>query len=156
MTDPLYQHAVLVTDRSGSIGEILDGMQEGLQGFIAALGQQAAPQGPLRKVTASLWDFDTEIACRHSMVPPAHLAGYVISPRGGTALLDAIAEAGKAGIQRTSSVTFDSSSAGAKAAYSVAASALKRYSGAVAMGMPSSFGYTEAERSAAIEPEGGK
>jgi hypothetical protein len=94
MTDPLYQHDVLVIDRSGSIGDILAGMQEGLDGFLAALAALEAPQGPLRKVTASLWDFDTEIACRASFARPAGLAAsYRIQPRGATRLLDAIGRA---------------------------------------------------------------
>jgi hypothetical protein len=67
------------------MGQILEGAQSGLDEFIA--GEAKLPG----KVTVSLWDFDTEIRCVHSLAEA--VLGYKIEPRGGTAMYDAIGDA---------------------------------------------------------------
>jgi len=84
MTQAGYVHRVVIQDRSASMRSILEGAQEGLDGFIA---EQAARSG---KTTMSLWDFDEDIRCLYSMEPPAALAGYQIAPRYNTNLYDAV------------------------------------------------------------------
>jgi hypothetical protein len=87
MTQAGYRHRVIIQDRSGSMEKILAGAQEGLDEFLQ--GEAAAPG----KVTVSLWDFDTETRCVASFRPPGEVAGYLIVPRGGTNLYDAVAMA---------------------------------------------------------------
>jgi hypothetical protein len=87
VTQPGYRHRIIVMDRSGSIRSILAGQQEGLAQFFAS--EEKVPG----KVTFSLWDFDTEIRCLHSLAPLDAVKGYVIEPRGGTALHDAAGDA---------------------------------------------------------------
>jgi hypothetical protein len=79
-----YRHRVIVQDRSGSMNDILEGAQAGLEEFIA--GEAVLPGS----VTISLWDFDTEVRCVHSFAPPAEVRGYQIRPRGGTNMYDAV------------------------------------------------------------------
>lgn len=90
MTNQAYQHDILVIDRSGSIGDILSGMQDGFREFCAS---QAALAAEGTRVTASLWQFDDKIDCVRSMVPVQDLLSYKILPRGMTALNDAVAKA---------------------------------------------------------------
>lgn len=87
MTQPGYRHRIIVMDRSGSIASILAGQQEGLRAFF---GSEEQVPG---KVTFSLWDFDTEIRCLHSLASLDDVNGYVIEPRGGTAMHDAVGDA---------------------------------------------------------------
>lgn len=87
MTDSGYAHHVFIIDRSGSMHKIYAGMQSGFQEFLAA--QQLNPV----RATASLWDFDTEIACRYSVQPLEKLTEYQLVPRGSTAMYDAIGQA---------------------------------------------------------------
>lgn len=87
MTQPGYRHRIIIMDRSGSIGSILAGQQAGLKEFF---GSEALVPG---KATYSLWDFDTEIRCLHSLAPLDTVTGYVIEPRGGTAMNDAVGDA---------------------------------------------------------------
>jgi hypothetical protein len=82
-----YRHRIIVQDRSGSMDEILDGAQAGLDEFL--VGEVAAP-GSGSVTTVSLWDFDTEVRCVHSFVTPAEVLGYQIRPRGGTNMYDAV------------------------------------------------------------------
>lgn len=87
MTIQAYQHDILIMDRSGSIAEILEGMQDGFREFCAS---QAALAAEGIRVTASLWQFDEHIECLHSAKPVDSLASYRIIPRGMTALFDAV------------------------------------------------------------------
>ena len=87
MTQPGYRHRIIVMDRSGSIESILAGQQSGLGEFFSS--EEKVPG----KVTVSLWDFDTEIRCLHSLAPLDAVKGYVIEPRGGTAMHDAVGDA---------------------------------------------------------------
>lgn len=87
MTQPGYRHRIIIMDRSGSIEKILAGQQSGLEEF---LGSEERVSG---KVTFSLWDFDTEIRCLHSLAPLDSVKGYRIEPRGSTAMHDAVGDA---------------------------------------------------------------
>ena len=87
MTQPGYRHRIIVMDRSGSIADILAGQQSGLREFFNSEGQVPG------KATFSLWDFDTEIRCVHSLAPLDAAQGYLIEPRGGTAMHDAVGDA---------------------------------------------------------------
>src|SRR5277367_324431 len=87
MTQPGYRHIIFINDRSGSMEKILAGMQSGFEEFTK---EQAAQPG---RVTASLWQYDTEIECVHSFAPLEILASYKIIPRGRTAMYDAIVQA---------------------------------------------------------------
>lgn len=87
MTQPGYRHRIIVMDRSGSIADILAGQQSGLREFFRSEGQVPG------KATYSLWDFDTEIRCRASLAPLDTVMSYVIEPRGGTAMYDAVGDA---------------------------------------------------------------
>lgn len=87
MTQPGYRHRIIVMDRSGSIESILAGQQSGLGEFFRSEGQVPG------KATYSLWDFDTEIRCRASLAPLDTVRTYVIEPRGGTAMYDAVGDA---------------------------------------------------------------
>lgn len=87
MTQPGYRHRIIVMDRSGSIESILAGQQSGLGEFF---GSEEKVPG---KATYSLWDFDTEIRCRASLAPLDTVKSYVIEPRGGTAMYDAVGDA---------------------------------------------------------------
>lgn len=87
MTIQAYQHDILIMDRSGSISDILAGMQDGFREFCAS---QAALEAEGIRVTGSLWQFDDEIECLHSVQPVTSLASYRIIPRGMTALFDAV------------------------------------------------------------------
>ena len=87
MTQPGYRHRIIIMDRSGSIVNILTGQQGGLREFF---GSEAQVPG---RATYSLWDFDDEIRCVHSLAPLDAVTGYVIEPRGWTALHDAVGDA---------------------------------------------------------------
>lgn len=87
MTQPGYRHRIIIMDRSGSIERILAGQQDGLTEFF---GSEEKVPG---KATFSLWDFDSEITCRHSLAPLDEVRGYQIEPRGQTAMHDAVGEA---------------------------------------------------------------
>jgi hypothetical protein len=87
VTQPGYRHRIIVMDRSGSIESILAGQQSGLGEFFRSEGKVPG------KVTFSLWDFDTEIRCVASLASLDAVKGYVIEPRGGTAMYDAVGDA---------------------------------------------------------------
>lgn len=94
MTNPRYQHDILIIDRSWSINEILAGMQDGLTEFLHGQDELLAAQGgELERVTASLWQFDDKIDCVGSFQPVPSFLDYKIQPRGNTALRDAIGRA---------------------------------------------------------------
>jgi hypothetical protein len=87
MTQPGYRHRIIIMDRSGSIDKILVGQQSGLGEFFRSEGLVPG------RATYSLWDFDTEIRCVHSLASLETVSGYVIEPRGGTAMHDAAGDA---------------------------------------------------------------
>lgn len=87
MTQQGYRHRVIIQDRSGSMNDILDGAQDGLDEFLAT---EARTPG---RVTVSLWDFDTLIRCVHSFASPDAVLGYQIVPRLGTDLYGAVGTA---------------------------------------------------------------
>jgi hypothetical protein len=89
VTQPGYRHRIIIMDRSGSIADILAGQQSGLREFF---GSEAQVPGD---ATFSLWDFDTEIRCLHSLAPLDTVKGYVIEPRGNTAIGDAVSAEGE-------------------------------------------------------------
>lgn len=88
MTQPGYRHRIIIMDRSGSIADILAGQQSGLREFFNS--EAAVTVG---RATYSLWDFDDKIRCLHSLAPIDAVTGYVIEPRGWTALHDAVGDA---------------------------------------------------------------
>ena len=77
-----YTHLALVVDRSGSMADIKDDAQGGINTLIA---EQFAEEG---KLTITLSEFDNEFkdVVRMSGDPFT----YTLSPRGNTALLDAV------------------------------------------------------------------
>lgn len=82
MTNPEYTHLTLVVDRSGSMAEVCDEAQNGINALIA---DQFALDG---KLTVTLAQFDNafETVARMSAEPFA----FSLVPRGMTALLDAV------------------------------------------------------------------
>lgn len=84
MTNPAYRHLVLIVDRSGSMQDCKDATEKGIGAFFS--GQQSVPG----RATASLYQFDTEHDQVFAHVPLADVPAYTLTPRGGTALLDAV------------------------------------------------------------------
>jgi hypothetical protein len=82
MTNSNYTHLALVVDRSGSMADIKDDAQGGINTLIA---EQFAEEGQLT-VTLSEFDDHFNDVVRMSGKPFA----YKLSPRGSTALLDAV------------------------------------------------------------------
>ena len=82
MTNSNYTHLALVVDRSGSMADIKDDAQGGINTLIA---EQFAEEGQLT-VTLSEFDDHFDDVVRMSGKPFA----YKLSPRGSTALLDAV------------------------------------------------------------------
>ena len=82
MTHSNYTHLALVVDRSGSMADIADDAQGGINTLIK---EQFAEDG---KLTVTLSDFDDHFSdvVRMSGKP----FEYKLSPRGSTALLDAV------------------------------------------------------------------
>lgn len=89
MTDPGYVHYVMIIDRSGSMRTIKDDTQGGIRAFVAKQleGVDAS------KRTVSFYQFDTVHDKLLDFEPLARAADYELSPRGGTALLDACGQA---------------------------------------------------------------
>lgn len=98
MTDPvldqLFKHQttktgtvddiILIVDRSGSMSEILDDAQGGINTFIS-------DQRKVGEAYFTLVQFDYESECLHEQVKLKTLEEeYVLKPRGSTALLDAV------------------------------------------------------------------
>lgn len=77
----------LVVDRSGSMEQIKDDAEGGINSFIA---EQAKQPGD---ALLTLVQFDTEYEFIHSGVPVRQVSRYKLVPRGGTALLDALGRA---------------------------------------------------------------
>lgn len=83
MTDSDYTHIVLIVDRSGSMDSIQADMEGGINQFIA-------DQAKGGRTTVTLRQFDTEHDEVFSFADAASAPRYTLTPRGGTALLDAV------------------------------------------------------------------
>lgn len=81
-----YTHVLVIVDRSGSMSVIKEDTQGGLNTYVA---DQAAQPGECR---ITLVEFDTKIDTVHQDVAAADMPSYVLHPRGGTALYDAIGQ----------------------------------------------------------------
>src|SRR3954454_24245157 len=77
----------LVVDRSGSMEQIRDDAEGGVNTFIA---DQSKEPG---EALLTLVQFDTEYEFLHKGVPISQAPKYKLVPRGGTALLDAVGRA---------------------------------------------------------------
>jgi hypothetical protein len=78
-------HITVVFDRSGSMSARKTDAEGGLAAFLEA--QETAD------TTCSLYEFDNEFQAVYENVPLADVPPYVLVPRGGTALLDAVGRA---------------------------------------------------------------
>lgn len=87
MTNPDYTHWHLIVDRSGSMMDVRDDAQGGINKVFE--DQRALPG----KLTVSLTEFDTSIDSVQRMRDIADVVDYTLVPRGGTALLDAVGRA---------------------------------------------------------------
>lgn len=86
MTDPNYTAIQMVLDRSGSMVSIVAATEEAINGYVEA--QKQLPG----RVTIAISQFDTEHDIVNASLPPDQVPPYKLSPRGGTALLDAIGQ----------------------------------------------------------------
>ena len=77
----------LVVDRSGSMEEVREDAEGGVNAFIA---EQSKEPG---EALLTLVQFDTEYEFLHKGVPIAQVTKYQLTPRGMTALLDAVGRA---------------------------------------------------------------
>ena len=77
----------LVVDRSGSMEQVREDAEGGVNSFIA---QQAKEPG---QALLTLVQFDTEYEFLHKGVPISQVPKYELVPRGMTALLDAVGRA---------------------------------------------------------------
>jgi uncharacterized protein YegL len=84
MTDAGYRHIALIIDRSGSMEPVKHDTEGGIRAFI---GEQRKASG---RATVSLFQFDTEHDEVISFAPVHNAPDYILVPRGGTALLDAV------------------------------------------------------------------
>jgi uncharacterized protein YegL len=84
MTNSAYTHLALIIDRSGSMQKIRSDMEGAIK---ALLAEQAALPGELH---IDVTRFDTAIEHLHTDVRADDVKGEIISPRGFTALNDAI------------------------------------------------------------------
>lgn len=85
MSDKDTALLVFLLDRSGSMYDIKHDIEGGLNAYVA---EQKAEPG---SATASLHQFDTEYEDVYLDKPLAEVPPFVLEPRGGTALFDAIA-----------------------------------------------------------------
>lgn len=84
MTDPNYIAYLMITDISGSMWNIKADAEGGIRQYVR---DQAALPG---KTTLSFVQFDTAHELVHDFAPLQDAFGYTLTPRGGTALLDAV------------------------------------------------------------------
>lgn len=77
----------LVVDRSGSMMDIREDAQGGINSF---LDEQAKQPG---EALLTLVQFDTEYEFLHKAIPISEVPKYTLHPRGSTALLDAVGRA---------------------------------------------------------------
>jgi uncharacterized protein YegL len=89
MTDRDYVHYIMIIDRSGSMCNISKDMTGGIGTFIDKQLEGVDPD----KRTVSFYQFDTVHDELHDFDKLEKAKGYVLSPRGGTALLDAVGTA---------------------------------------------------------------
>jgi len=82
-------HITLVIDRSGSMQATREDAQGGLDSFVSEFVSDA-------DITISLWEFDSVITEAVKPMTASAWPGYTLTPRGSTALLDAIGKAVKA------------------------------------------------------------
>ena len=84
MPNPNLRQVVIVLDRSGSMVTVKADTEGGLKTFLEA--QREAPGDTI----VSLYQFDTDYEAVYENKALADVPDYVLEPRGGTALLDAI------------------------------------------------------------------
>jgi hypothetical protein len=87
MTNPDYTAIMLLIDRSGSMIAIRDSAESAIREFILDQANQ-----PGRR-SIRIAQFDTEYFPVHGSVPAGEAPLFKLEPRGGTALLDAMARA---------------------------------------------------------------
>ena len=83
MTNKDYTALMFIMDRSGSMNSIRSSVEQGMRDIVEGL------KGQPGKVTVDLVSFDTEITHTDKFVPLDKFQ-FILSPRGGTALYDAI------------------------------------------------------------------
>lgn len=84
MTNPNRRLIAVVLDRSGSMQSVKADTEGGLRAFLA---EQADAPGD---TTVSLYQFDTEYEPVYENKALADVPEFMLAPRGGTALLDAV------------------------------------------------------------------
>jgi len=84
------RHITILIDRSGSMSNIQDATQEGLNGFLAQQAKESKETGVRTLVT--LYHFDDVFEAVYEGVPIKEVRPYELEPRNSTALLDALAE----------------------------------------------------------------
>lgn len=84
-----YSHLVIILDRSGSMQTGQKDMQGGLDTFLADQ-KKFSSENPDKKCTLSFVQFDGEYELVHDFVDLSTVDKLVLSPRGMTALNDAI------------------------------------------------------------------
>jgi hypothetical protein len=84
----------VVVDRSGSMSELKEEAEKGLNAFFKKQ-REAAPN-----TFVTLVQFDTEYEFVHNNEPIAQVVNYSLIPRGCTALLDAVGKAGAEALER--------------------------------------------------------
>lgn len=85
MPDKDFTHMVFLLDRSGSMQSIKSDI---IGGFAAMIESQRAVSG---RCNVSLYQFDTDFEAVYVDLPLAEVPPLDLKPRGGTALLDAMA-----------------------------------------------------------------
>lgn len=84
MSKEKYTHIIAVIDRSGSMREIKVDMEGGFDSFIKEQGEVEG------EATLTLAQFDTEYEIVHDNIAITDVPKFELTPRGCTALLDAI------------------------------------------------------------------
>lgn len=84
MTNPNYRHIAIVMDRSGSMQAIKNDAEGGLASMLTNLGAEAIHS------TVSLYQFDSDYEPVYEMTNINDAPRYTLTPRGSTALLDAV------------------------------------------------------------------
>lgn len=88
MTYQSYQHLVILADRSGSMWPVAEETSQGIAAYVASVAG-ALEAGA--RATVSLFEFDHEHDTVTEFTDIHEFPGYVLKPRGSTALLDAVA-----------------------------------------------------------------
>lgn len=87
MTNPNLTLIAFLIDRSGSMGLIHDDTEGGLKSFIKSQKEDLKDN---EQIECWLSDFDHEYVSRYRRVPIQEVQDYKLSPRGTTALIDAL------------------------------------------------------------------